>query len=246
MNNGFTKIPNDLLRNAMLTPTEKTVWGVIASVSNGYEPTIAAYCAMVRCHFNTWRAVIKRLQRFGMVTVEHSGNAVRYIAVTDPKKWSYPNNNCDPNKICEGNKNCEGKGNKNCEGDPNKICYPLKEHKKNNKKTTLVETRTRIREEVMTDAMVEMGCMSLGIDRGTYENLAYQVFTDWDFQDLPDSEWNKAHFLAVMRIKVNAKRNEQRTTNQQTGDTGDKLDRDAVKAMAALAESSRQPVEPTW
>ena len=51
--------------------------------------------------------------------------------------------------------------------------------------------------------MVEMGCMSLEHNtRGTYENLAFQVFTDWNFRNLPDSEWTKTHFLAVMRYKV--------------------------------------------
>ena len=137
----------------------------------------------------------------------------------------------------------ENRANISPKSDPTKYNKNVEESNKNN---ILVDARARMREEVMTDAMVEMGCMSLGIDRGTYYQLADQVFNDWQFQDLPDQEWNKAHFLAVMRIKVNAKRNEQRATNQQTGDPGDKLDRDAVKAMAALAESSRQPVEPTW
>lgn len=201
--NGFTKIPNELMRNPLLSPTEKTVWGVIASTSEDYNPTIATYCAMVRCHFNTWRAVIRRLRGFGMVTVEHSGNRVRYNVVTEPSKWTLPNNICEGNKICDPNNICEGKGNNNCEGDPNKICYPLKEHIKEQKKNTFDDdARTRIREEVMSDQMVEMGCMSLGIDRGTYDNLAFQVFTDWDFQNLPDSEWTKTHFLAVMRYKV--------------------------------------------
>ena len=90
------------------------------------------------------------------------------------------------------------------------------------------DARTRVREEVMSDAMVEMGCMSLGIDRGTYENLAFQVFTDWDFQNLPDGEWTKTHFLAVMRYKVSdykkSNNNGQRTiTNGNKRVTGFKI-----------------------
>jgi hypothetical protein len=215
--NGFTKIPNELMRNPLLSPTEKTVWGVIASTSEDYNPTIATYCAMVRCHFNTWRAVIRMLRGFGMVTVEHSGNRVRYNVVTEPSKWTLPNNIC------------EGKGNNNCEGHPNNICDPLKEHIKEQKKNNIDDdARTRVREEVMSDAMVEMGCMSLGIDRGTYENLAFQVFTDWDFQNLPDGEWTKTHFLAVMRYKVSdykkSNNNGQRTiTNGNKRVTGFKI-----------------------
>ena len=215
--NGFTKIPNELMRNPLLSPTEKTVWGVIASTSEDYNPTIATYCAMVRCHFNTWRAVIRRLRGFGMVTVEHSGNRVRYNVVTEPSKWTLPNNIC------------EGKGNNNCEGHTNNICDPLKEHIKEQKKNNIDDdARARVREEVMSDGMVEMGCMSLGIDRGTYENLAFQVFTDWDFQNLPDGEWTKTHFLAVMRYKVadykKSNNNGQRTiTNGNKRVTGFKI-----------------------
>ena len=101
-----------------------------------------------------------------------------------------------------------------------KISTPSEEHIKEQKKNNIdVDARTRVREEVMSDEMVEMGCMSLGIDRGTYENLAFQVFTDWDFQNLPDSEWTKTHFLAVMRYKV-ADHKKSNNNGQRTNQNG--------------------------
>ena len=188
--NGFTKIPNELMRNPLLSPTEKTVWGVIASMAPGFNPTIGQLCTMVQCHRDTWRAAVKRLERFGMVAVKHRPNGVTYTVVEETSKWHITPRegmkNSHPMKISEGMK----------------ISTPSEEHIKEHKKNIDVDARTRVREEVMSDEMVEMGCMSLGIDRGTYENLAFQVFTDWDFQNLPDSEWTKTHFLAVMRYKV--------------------------------------------
>lgn len=244
MNNGYTKIPNELMRNPMLSPTEKTVWGVIASTSDGYNPTIATYCAMVRCHFNTWRAVIRRLRGFGMVTVEHSGNRVRYIVVTEPSKWTLPNNNCEGNKICDPNKICEGKGNKNCEGNPNKICDPLKEQEKNNKKNIEEEdARARVIANLKTyDYWAESMCKNYGL---THEQLCAKV--DEFVIDMACHN-TKIEGLQNARGYFNSwlfnKNNRNNGTNQQSGQPSDpraKLDADAVKAMAALAAESRRP-----
>ena len=100
-----------------------------------------------------------------------------------------------------------------------------------------------MREEVMNDMMVETGCRSVGITPEQYITIAEEIFSDWEFQDLADSEWNKAHFLAVLRIKANVKRN---GNNQQSGNASDarvKLMQDGIKAMAALAEESRHPAD---
>ena len=195
------------MRNASIPPIAKVVWSLIAGMRDDYRPTIARYCEMVPCHPDTWRATVKMLESYGMITVERVANWVKYSAITDTSKWSTPNKDgmkiSHPMKISEGMKKSHPKGMKISEGEGMKISHPLEEHIKEQKKNNIdVDARTRVREEVMSDEMLEMGCMSLGIDRGTYENLAFQVFTDWDFQNLPDSEWTKTHFLAVMRYKV--------------------------------------------
>lgn len=139
----------------------------------------------------------------------------------------------------------------NLEGHSPKIWVPIHpkngsiQYNKNNKnnKNNISTARARMREEVMTDMMVEAGCRSVGITPEQYTLIADEIFNDWEFQDLPDNEWTKSHFLAVMRIKANIKRNGQ---NQQTGNPGDsraKLDQDAVKAMASLATESRRPAD---
>ena len=115
-----------------------------------------------------------------------------------------------------------------------------KNNNKNNKKD-ISTTRARMREEVMNDMMVETGCRSVGITPEQYITIAEEIFSDWEFQDLADSECNKAHFLAVLRIKANVKRN---GNNQQAGNASDarvKLMQDGIKAMAALAAEIGKP-----
>ena len=207
MNNGYTRIPHELMRNPNLPPIAKVVWSLIAGMAPGFDATLAQYCKKVACHPDTWRSTIKMLELFGMVSVERLPNGVRYSAITDTSKWSIPEKEgmkiSHPMKISQGRKNSYREGMKISGGEGMKISHPSEEHiTEEQKKNIDDDARARIREEVMSDAMVEMGCMTLGIDRGTYENLAFQVFTDWDFQNLPDGEWTKTHFLAVMRYKV--------------------------------------------
>jgi hypothetical protein len=117
-----------------------------------------------------------------------------------------------------------------------------KNNNKNNKNDSL-EMRARMREEVMQDMMVETGCRSVGITVEQYKTIAEEIFNDWTFQNLPDNEWTKGHFLAVMRIKANVKRNGQQQNNGNAGSGNDarvKLQQDAAKAMAALASGGEQ------
>jgi hypothetical protein len=87
--------------------------------------------------------------------------------------------------------------------------------------------------------------MAMGITPEQYRQLVAEVTNDWEFRDIPDNEWNLTHLLAQMRIKHNINnRNNGQRTNEVSGQQSDpraKLNQDAVKAMAALAESSRQP-----
>jgi predicted transcriptional regulator len=125
-----------------------------------------------------------------------------------------------------------------------------KNNKKDNKNIAVVaDARVRTHEEFKADALndlrVEQGCMAMGITPEQYRQLVAEVTNDWEFRDIPDNEWNLTHLLAQMRIKhnINNRNNGQRTNevSGQQSDTRAKLNADAVKAMAALAESSRQP-----
>lgn len=220
-NRGYTKIPNAIIRMATISPSERSAWCLIASLPNGYELSVNDACAMLGINQKTWRQCVAVLVKRNMVTVESVPGHANVYSVTPAENWD-----TTPSKNWYSQKT---------EGVPKNGTPPLPKngrgtHSYNKEllKNIDDDARTRVREEVMSDAMVEMGCMSLGIDRGTYENLAFQVFTDWDFQNLPDGEWTKTHFLAVMRYKVSdykkSNNNGQRTiTNGNKRVTGFKI-----------------------
>ena len=128
--------------------------------------------------------------------------------------------------------------------------YIDKNNKKDNKNNCVVDAHTR--EEFIADALnglrVEQGCMAMGVTPDEYRQLVTEVTNDWIFRQLPDNEWTLTHLLSQMRIKHNIN-NRNNGNNQIAGQQIDprvKLAQDAVKAMAALAEESRQPAQPTW
>jgi hypothetical protein len=192
----------------------------------GFNATLSQYCKMVACHPDTWRSIVKMLELFGMVSVEHFPNGVKYSAITDTSKWKIQSK--------------EGM----------KISHPseeqLEEQKKNN---CVVDTHTHTHEAFIADALnglrVEQGCMAMGVTPDEYRQLVTEVTNDWKFRNIPDNEWTLTHLLAQMRIKHNIN-NRNNGNNQIAGqqiDPRTKLDQDAIKAMAALAESSRRPTD---
>ena len=204
-NRGYTKIPNAIIRSDHLTVEEKLTWMYIASMPKDYQFTVGEACAVLRINVKTWRRCVANLKKDGLLAVDFNPgkkNVYRVLtpSVSDPGSKTAPLPNETPTP-------------------PPFETLGTHLYKKEQLKNIDVDARTRVREEVMSDEMVEMGCMSLGIDRGTYENLAFQVFTDWDFQNLPDSEWTKTHFLAVMRYKV-ADHKKSNNNGQRTNQNG--------------------------
>ena len=120
---------------------------------------------------------------------------------------------------------------------------------KNNKEVVVANAHARTHEEfvanALTDLSVERGCMAMRIAPDQYRQLVTEVTNDWEYRQLPESEWTLTHLLAQMRIKhnINNRNNGQHQPTGQPSDPIDKLNRDAVKAMAALAESSRRSKE---
>lgn len=228
-NNGYTRIPHELMRNPNLPPIAKVVWSLIAGMRPGFNATMSQYCKMVACHPDTWRSTIKMLELFGMVSVERLPNGVRYSAITDTSKWSIPEKEgmkiSHHMKISQGRKNSYRKGMKISGGEGMKISHPSEEHiteeqKKNN---CVADTRTHTREDFIADAIndlrVEQGCMAMRITPEEYRQLVTEVTNDWIFRNIPDNEWTLTHLLAQMRIKhnINNRENGQRTNQNGNG-----------------------------
>ena len=239
-NNGYTRIPHELMRNPNLPPIAKVVWSLIAGMRPDFNATLSQYCKMVACHPDTWRSIIKMLELFGMVSVEHFPNGVRYSVITDTTKWAIPSKegmkNSHPMKISQGRKNSHPKG--------MKISHPSEEHKNNNTTTTTCAcARERLIAELLTDARIELAMMQHHITEDEYRQMVAEILADWQFRDLPESDYNLNHFSSVLRYKVqNINRNN--GNNQQAGQPSDpraKLDADAAKAMATLASRIGKP-----
>jgi hypothetical protein len=130
-------------------------------------------------------------------------------------------------------------------GEGMKISHPseeqIEEHK-NNSTTTCACARERLMAELLTDARIELAMMQHHITEEQYRRMVDEILADWQFRDLPDSDYNLNHFSSVMRYKVQNNRNN--GNNQQTGSASDaraKLDADAAKAMATLASRIGKP-----
>ena len=241
-NNGYTRIPNAIIRSG-IPAGEIVVWCFIASMPDGYTYSVEQASAMLGINVKTWRDCVAGLLRRGMITVERiPGKTNVYEVVRDTEKWyTTPAKNWEYQNSAPLPKNGTPPLPKNGRGTHSNN----KEQLNNNSSTTHACVRTRLIEEVKTDAQIERGCMALGIDRRTYLILAEQVFIDWDFQALPDSEWNTGHFLAVMRYKAADYKKRNNGTGQQTDGRADKdstiaqLDRDTLTAMASLARKGQ-------
>lgn len=191
---GYVKAPHSIIRDPELSATAKVAWLLIAGMPDGYHPTREQWMAMLPCkEKGTWQRAVKELERSGLIIVENIGTKKIYTAVK------------------KGGKSTLSKGGKI---NPSRVEKPTEEglkinpYKKNieEQEKNIPEVRARLREEVMQDMMVEMGCRSVGISLADYHSMADEIFNDWTFQDLPDHEWSKSHFLAVLRIKAKEQR----------------------------------------
>lgn len=225
---GYTRIPNELMRNPNLPPIAKIVWSIIDGMKPGFNATLSQYCEMVPCHPDTWRSIIKMLESFRMVSVERFPNGVRYSAITDTSKWSIPEKEgmkiSHPMKISEGRKNSHRKGMKISEGEGMKISHPsedyIEEHKKTNSTTTCAHARERLLKELFTDARIELAMMQHHITVEQYRQLVNDIIADWQFRDLPESDYNLNHFSSVLRYRVTAINRDNGQQNKRGTETG--------------------------
>jgi hypothetical protein len=61
-NNGYTKIPNAIIRSHNLTVEEKLTWMYIASMPKDYQFTVGEACAVLRINVKTWRRCVANLE----------------------------------------------------------------------------------------------------------------------------------------------------------------------------------------
>ena len=240
-NNGYTKIPNAIIRLATISPSERSAWCLIASLPHGYALSTTAACAELDINPKTWRQCIAVLKQRGMITVESVPGHANVYGVTGAENWdTTPAKNWYTQKTAPLPKNGTPPMPKNGRGTH----YNKKDHLKN---IVVADAHTHTREDFIADALndlrVEQGCMAMRITPDEYRQLVTEVTNDWIFRNIHDNEWTLTHLLAQMRIKHNIN-NRNNGNNQPTGNADSiraKLDADAVKAMAALAAEIGKP-----
>ena len=236
-NNGYTKIPNAIIRSNNLTVDEKLTWMFIASMPNGYQFTVAEACADLRINVKTWRRCVANLESAGLVVVDFNPGKKNVYRVLTPTT-SDPGSQTVPL--------------------PNETHTPLPFetrgthiNKKDHLKNIVVadahtHTRERLIAEANVDLRIEQGCRSLGVDPATYQELLDAVINDWEFTNVPDEEWTMFHLLQTMRIKNNIKKREnngqaQNGNNRQPVAAGRADRASAIAAtMAALGAAGTQ------
>jgi len=239
-NNGYTKIPNAIIRLATISPSERSAWCLIASLPKGYALSTSAACEMLGINPKTWRQCVAVLKQRGMITVESVPGHANVYSVTDVENWdTTPAKNWYTQKTAPLPKNGTPPMPKNGRGNN-------KEQLKNNSTTTTITcacVREKLTSELLTDGRIELAMMQHHITEQQYRQFVDEILADWQFRDLPDSDYNLNHFSSVLRYKVaNINRNNGNNSQSSSADRiRAKLDQDAVKAMAALAAESRQP-----
>ena len=219
---GYVKAPHSIVRDPSLSATAKVAWLLIAGMPDGYHPTREQWMAMLGVKDKTtWWKTIKELEDASLIEITTSGKRRFFKALYMVEKNHHTMVEKTHHKRVEK---------PTIEGWKNP---PLKKNIEEQEKN-IPEVRARLREEVMQDMMVEMGCRSVGISLADYHSMADEIFNDWTFQDLPDHEWSKSHFLAVLRIK--AKEQIKQNSNGQRIINADPVARRQAERQQRVAE----------
>lgn len=236
-NNGYTKIPNAIIRLATISPSERLAWCLIASLPQGYALSTNAACAMLGINSKTWRQCIAVLKQRGMITVENIPGHANVYSVTGAENWdTTPAKNWYTQKTAGAPKN----------GTPPMPKNGMGTHTNNKEQLKTIEeedARVRVIANLKTyDYWAENMCKNYHL---THEQLCAKVDEfvinmachDTKIEELQNA---RAYFNAWLSNKFNRNNG----NNQQTGQPGDiraKLDADAAKAMATLASRIGKP-----
>lgn len=226
-NNGFTKVPNAIIRSSVLSIAEKAVWCYIASMPDGYRYSVRSACMTLHIGDKTWRRAIIKLEKLGLISVRHLlGMKTVYQASKNALGW-----NLTTSKMTSGSNDTSCQLTSGLNDSSGQSTAPPrvnglqdthinnKEQLNNNDDDTRAHLREKFEHEVMIDENIELACMSCSITKAQYNELAAAIIAEWKFKDLPDSEWTKNHFISVLRYKVKNQKyfkNEENSRNHAT------------------------------
>ena len=233
-NNGFTKVPNAIIRSSVLSIAEKAVWCYIASMPDGYRYSVRSACMTLHIGDKTWRRAIIKLEKLGLISVRHMlGMKTVYQASKNALGWNLP-----PSQMTSGSNDTSSQLTIGSNDSSGQLTAPPRVNGQqvthiNNKELlnnnvdddTCAHIREKFEHEVMIDENIELACKSCGITKAQYMELAVAIIAEWKFKDLPDSEWTKNHFISVLRYKVNGLKNynHEKDTSKNSATTSNPL-----------------------
>ena len=228
-NKGFTKVPNAIIRSSVLSIAEKAVWCYIASMPDGYRYSVRSACMTLHIGDKTWRRAIIKLEKLGLISVRHMpGMTTVYEASKDALGWNLTPSqmtgcsNESSSQLTSGSNDTSGQLNAPPIVNGQQVTHINNKELLNNNvdDDTCSHIREKFEHEVMIDGNIELACMSCGITKAQYKELAVAIIAEWKFKDLPDSEWTKNHFISVLRHKVNSNKyynnGKENTRNHET------------------------------
>ena len=74
---------------------------------------------------------------------------------------------------------------------------------------------------MLTDSRIELAMMQHHITEEQYRQLVKEIIADWQFRDLPETDYNLSHFASVLRYKVASINRNNGQQNQRGTETGD-------------------------
>ena len=216
-NNGFTKVPNAIIRSSVFSIAEKAVWCYIASMPDGYRYSVRSACMTLHIGDKTWRRAIIKLEKLGLISVRHMlGMKTVYQASKNALGWNLP-----PSQLTSGSNDSSVQLTAPPQVNGQQVTHINNKELLNNNvdDDTCAHIREKFEHEVMIDENIKLACKSCGITKAQYMELAVAIIAEWKFKDLPDSEWTKNHFISVLRYKVKNQKyfkNEENSRNHAT------------------------------
>lgn len=168
---GYTKCPNDLLRNPDISPVEKIVWLFISSNLPGYAYSAKEACTILGISRPTWINAVNSLLEKGMITASLSGGKGiknSYSAVLNVSRWTLSKNftTLSKNLTNENVKNFDKVVKKS-----DKVCQEILQSTPYNREKTILKDYICLQKRTLARAdtdEVEGG-------RGTFENEKSEV-----------------------------------------------------------------------
>lgn len=202
MNDGYTRCPNDLLRDPRITPLEKVVWLFICSNLPGFAYSAKEACAVLGISRPTWINTVNSLLEKGMVTATLSGGKGiknSYTAVLNVSRWRLSKNLTNENV-----KNFDKVVKKS-----DKVCQEFLQSPPYNRKdqdNTHFVSDARTREGLLDNSLWAQTAMkNLNVPREVLEAALEDATLYCLSNDITPSETNLKHY-AVTAIKRDRQR----------------------------------------